>query len=195
DERWRAFESAVVSAGLTENAPLMIYGNDLPMVEQRIAVVYELWDLLSHHRRGRFDGFDGLDLLAKQTDATAALVQALTPSETPPAAPQPFALAAGGFTLRGKLHTLTARPYQMLRALLEAHHHRLTANQLREAMDIDDLAVDQPEQVVKDTASKLRKVLRKAAGMSQEEDPLPSNGRGEFLTYALKIDSHPNLSE
>jgi hypothetical protein len=68
----------------------MIYGNDLPMVEQRIAVVYELWDLLSHRRRGRFDGADGLDMLAKQADAAAQLLAGLTPSESPPtAAPQP----------------------------------------------------------------------------------------------------------
>ena len=37
-EHWRAFESAVVSAGLTENAPLT-YDNELPMAEQRMAVV------------------------------------------------------------------------------------------------------------------------------------------------------------
>src|SRR5262249_21264432 len=158
------------------------------------AVVNELWDLISHHRRGRFDDADGLDMLAKQADAAAKLLAGLTPS-----APLPIdeliALAPGGFTLRGKLHTLTGLPSQMLRALLAAHHRRLTANQLRKAMGIDDLAVDQPEQVVKDTANKLRKVLRTAAGMSQEENPLPSNGRGEFLTYALKLDSHPNLSE
>jgi hypothetical protein len=83
-KHWRAFEAAVVSARLTENAPLMSYGNE-PRVEQGIAVVNELWDLLSHRRRGRFDGADGLEMLARQADATAELVQGLTPSETPPA--------------------------------------------------------------------------------------------------------------
>jgi hypothetical protein len=69
----------------------LTYGVELPMAEQRMAVVNELWDLLSHHRRGIFDGADGLSMLAKRADATAELVQALTPSETPPAEPTPTA--------------------------------------------------------------------------------------------------------
>jgi hypothetical protein len=96
DERWGAFETAVVSAGLvsedfTPNTLLLTCDGEPPMVEQLQEVVCELWDLISHHRRGRFDGADGLDMLAKQSNATAALVQALTPSETPPAESTPTA--------------------------------------------------------------------------------------------------------
>jgi hypothetical protein len=93
-ERWSAFEAAVVGAGvvstdLTTGTLLLTYDVELPMAEQRMAVVYELWDLISHHRRGRFDGADGLEMLAKQADAAAQLMSGLTPSETPPAEATP----------------------------------------------------------------------------------------------------------
>jgi hypothetical protein len=59
-------------------------------------------------------------------------------------------------------------------------------------MKVDDEAASFPEQVIRDTAKRLRAALRKALGLpfkgkaSQKAvDPLPSKGKGEYLTYSL----------
>jgi hypothetical protein len=98
-----------------------------------------------------------------------------------------LALSPGGFTLRGKRHSLTGRPRQMLQVLLASSGHVMTANDLRQALDVDDEAVAYPEQVVLDTAKVLRRVLRQAAGL-QKANPLPSQGRGRELCYRLDLE-------
>jgi hypothetical protein len=101
-----------------------------------------------------------------------------------------LALAPGGFTLGERLHPLTGRPRQMLHVLLGSSHHTATAARLRQEMDIDEESVTFPEQVIRDTASALRRALKRAAsatGLSCPKDPLPSTGRGEELTYSLSL--------
>jgi hypothetical protein len=101
----------------------------------------------------------------------------------------PLALIAGGFAYYGRAHDLTGRPRDMLEALLEAPFRRCRASDVRKALDVDDEAVDRPEQVVKDTAKMLRNALNKAvkdAGKSCE-NPLRSLGRGKDLTYILDV--------
>jgi hypothetical protein len=98
-------------------------------------------------------------------------------------------LIPGGFAFRGKVHELSGRKLAMLRCLVASRYWRCTRNDLREAMGVDDVNVDYPEQVVADTAKGLRAVLRKVArdaGLSCE-DPLASIGKGDDLTYALKF--------
>jgi hypothetical protein len=99
-------------------------------------------------------------------------------------------LVAGGFLYHGIPHDLTGQPRQMLEALVKAApHHRLPAAALRQALGIDDEKVSFPEQAVRDTAKALRAALRaavNAAGRSCD-DPLPSVGRGEGLTYSLAM--------
>jgi hypothetical protein len=97
-------------------------------------------------------------------------------------------LAAGGFTYRGRVYDLSGRPYEMLAALLASHWHRMTTPQLVDALKATDTAT-YPEQVVKDTARKLRQALKAAvesAGLSCP-DPLPSKGEGKHLTYCLEV--------
>jgi hypothetical protein len=106
-----------------------------------------------------------------------------------PSAPEALELVAGGFIFRAKTHELSGRPRAMLAALLDTDNRRMTAEELREALAIDDDAVNFPEQVVKDTAIKLRKALKSAAlesGLSCE-NPLRSNGKGRDLTYILDM--------
>jgi hypothetical protein len=98
-------------------------------------------------------------------------------------------LAPGGFTCRSDFHELTGRPLDMLRALLSALDHRLTADQLRVGLRINDEEVEFPQQVVRDMACKLRAVLRKAweqAGVPMK-NPLPHSGSGRDLSYALQL--------
>jgi hypothetical protein len=106
-----------------------------------------------------------------------------------PSAPEALELIAGGFIFRAKTHELSGRPRAMLAALLNTDNRRMTAEELREVLAIDDDAVNFPEQVVKDTAIKLRKALKRAAlesGLSCE-NPLRSNGKGKDLTYILDM--------
>jgi hypothetical protein len=101
----------------------------------------------------------------------------------------PVELVPAGFAYRGRIHTLTGRQLAMLRALVQARHHRSGLDELRDAMGVDDEAVNYPEQVVKDTATELRKALLGAvqkAGLSCK-DPLPSIGRGKDLVYTLEL--------
>jgi hypothetical protein len=102
---------------------------------------------------------------------------------------QGLELIPGGFSYRGTAHELTGRPLKMLKALLAAKHHRLTTDQLRERMEIDDAEVCFPEQVVKDAAKELRKALKSAAALAGEsgKNHLTSTGRGADLTYILNI--------
>jgi hypothetical protein len=95
----------------------------------------------------------------------------------------------GGFAYRGRPYDLVGRPRDMLEALLNARYRRATADDLRKAMGIDDETVNDPEQVVRDTAKILRHALRKAvqdAGVDCQ-DPLRSMGKGEDLTYSLEF--------
>jgi hypothetical protein len=99
-----------------------------------------------------------------------------------------LALADGGFTLWGRFHLLAGRPLQMLKVLLESRHNAATSRTLRSKMGVDDkdIPVECPDQVVRDTATKLRKALRKAAGKGNDYDPVPNEGRGNGdLTYRL----------
>jgi hypothetical protein len=93
-------------------------------------------------------------------------------------------LIPGGFQHKGRQHNLTGRPMAMLSALLHSRHRSCTVDQLRNALGVDDEAVSHPEQVIKDTATDLRKAL-KTAGVSK--CPLPSTGRGQYLTYRLNL--------
>ena len=56
-------------------------------------------------------------------------------------------------------------------------------------MGVDDDMVDNPDQVVKDAGTALRKALVKAAkdASVQCNKPLPSVGEGERLTYMLNM--------
>jgi hypothetical protein len=98
-------------------------------------------------------------------------------------------LAPGGFLYGGQFHNLTGRPLQMLTALLDAPFGRMTADELRKVMAVDDEAVEFPEQVVKDAAKALRASLRQAAEAIGRpvDNPLPSSGRGADLTYSLNM--------
>src|SRR5262249_10767906 len=98
-------------------------------------------------------------------------------------------LADGGFALHGAFFPLTGRPLAMLRVLLKSFHRSATADHLREEMKINDQEVTYPEQVILDTASKLRAALTEAARAAglEVKNPLPSVGSGEDLTYRLGL--------
>jgi hypothetical protein len=119
----------------------------------------------------------------------AELTAAFPPAPLPPRAGGGVTLVPGGFEYGGRRHDLTGRPVAMLQALLRSHHHSLTAEQLRVQMAVDDEAVDNPDQVIRDTARKLRHALREAireAGLTCP-DPLPSTDSGARLAYRLAI--------
>jgi hypothetical protein len=99
-----------------------------------------------------------------------------------------LALIPGGFTYAGSVHNLTGRPRDMLRALLDSRHRRCTAAELREKLAVDD-DLGYPEVVVRDTAKRLRRALRKAAEQAGRpiSDPLPSHGTGKDLAYELAL--------
>jgi hypothetical protein len=111
--------------------------------------------------------------------------------EVPVACEEALTLEPGGFAYRGgRVHDLTGRPFDMLRALLESRHGRLTADQLRVALGLDDQTIEYPAQVIKDVATDLRRALRgalKEAGARHTKNPLPSIGRGDSLTYCLEM--------
>lgn len=97
-------------------------------------------------------------------------------------------IVAGGYRYGTKVRSLNGRPLAMLKALLDSDHHRLTRDQLRDKMKIDDAYVEYPWQVIKDAASALRASLRKAMGRAaKNHNPLPSEGRGDDLTYVLDL--------
>jgi hypothetical protein len=98
-------------------------------------------------------------------------------------------LVAGGFEYAGRSHTLTGRPRAMLAALLAARGWRMTALAIRDALEVSDVFVGFPEQVVRDTAYDLRRALRAACAAVGREcvNPLPSTGRGADLTYRLDM--------
>jgi len=97
-------------------------------------------------------------------------------------------LGSGGFFCGDQFIPLGGRPMKMLTVLLDAPGLSLTADALREKMRINDISVTYPEQVVIDTASELRKVLRNALGLSSKKDnPVPSKGSGDTLAYRLEI--------
>jgi hypothetical protein len=101
----------------------------------------------------------------------------------------PLAIVPGGFTLSGRRFRLSGRPWHMLRILLESRHQAAKVDDLRNRMGINDEPRDMPEQIVRDTACKLRKALRKAAKVigCAIDDPLPSIGRGQDLCYSLDL--------
>jgi hypothetical protein len=113
------------------------------------------------------------------------------PGTVPPAPPQHESLTIlpGGFRYAGRRHDLTGRPLDMLRALLESTDGSLTADELRVKMRVSDESVDYPEQVVRDTARRLRRALRRACAAAGRPcaDPLPSTGRRDDLTYRLAM--------
>jgi hypothetical protein len=111
------------------------------------------------------------------------------PAPPAPPAHQALTLVPGGYTYLGKPHNLGGRPLAMLQALLDAPDRRLTADKLRVAMRVDDESVEHPDQVIRDTATDLRRSLRnavKAAGLTCA-NPLPSSGRGCELVYWLDL--------
>jgi hypothetical protein len=126
-------------------------------------------------------------LLGPMRDEFLLALEALT-SGLPPAA-GPLELIDGGFAFRGRDFSLSGRPLAMLRELLAARHRRMTATGLASAMGVDPDAVTYPEQVVRDTAAALRCALRLAVEEADLscEDPLPSHGRGQDLTYQLSL--------
>jgi hypothetical protein len=96
----------------------------------------------------------------------------------------------GGFRYKNKNFSLTAgRLFDMLRALVESPHERLTSRELLEALKVDNESVTYPEQIIKDTAKKLRRALRQAVrkvGLKCA-DPLPHIGKGQNLAYELAM--------
>jgi hypothetical protein len=103
--------------------------------------------------------------------------------------PDGLELIPGGFAYKGRTHDLTGRPRDMLEALVESHHRRCTASELRKVIGVDDESTTYPEQVIRDTAKTLRNALKgavKAAGLSCK-NPLPSTGKGKDLTYILAL--------
>jgi hypothetical protein len=107
-----------------------------------------------------------------------------------PADKQPvLECVSAGFHYRGHFLDLCGRPLAMLCALHKARHNRLSADQLREAMKVDDEVVNDPDQVIRDTAYKLRRALREAVARAGRtcSDPLPPIGRGKDLTYKLDL--------
>jgi hypothetical protein len=55
---------------------------------------------------------------------------------------------------------------------------------------VDNEAVTFPDQVIRDTAKRLRTALRKAAedaGLPCPQDALPSTGKGGHLSYRLVL--------
>jgi hypothetical protein len=94
-----------------------------------------------------------------------------------------------GFAYKSNKYDLAGRPRQMLEALLRSPYRRLSVNELRRDLQINDESVEHPDQVIKDAATDLRKALRKAiedAGL-ECEDPLPSRGQRDLLAYLLNI--------
>ncbi len=100
-----------------------------------------------------------------------------------------LAVIPAGFTFHGKEYTLIGKPLVRLRVLLNSPHRRCSAEQLREAIGLDDAVVTYPEQVIRDTAKRLRAALVKAVSASgiSCKTPLLSKGKGEDLTYILAI--------
>jgi hypothetical protein len=98
-------------------------------------------------------------------------------------------LIPGGYSLAGRHYRLTGKAVAMLKALLEEKQHRCLASALAKELEVDPDAVTYPEQVLRDTAKKLRASLRRAAnevGLTTD-NPLPSTGRGADLAYSLAI--------
>ncbi len=102
---------------------------------------------------------------------------------------QKLHLVPGGFSIRGKVFGLTGRKRQLLESLLDSRWRRLTVHELVDKMELSTVAIDHPEQAVKDAAQDLRDELRKASRVIGEacENPLPSTGKGEDLCYCLEI--------
>ena len=100
----------------------------------------------------------------------------------------PVSLIAGGFLYGGKKTELSGRPYQMLCALLKLRFRSKSVTQLIDDMELDDDSVSFPDQVIKDSAKKLR-VLKDAAKLAGKPiaNPLPSTGKGEDLAYKLSL--------
>ncbi len=111
------------------------------------------------------------------------------PPSTPDAS-EGLVLISGGFSYGGLPYDLTGHPLHMLQALIAAHHHRCSLGQLRDALKVDDAHVEFPDQVVKDTAKKLKNALAiavKTTHPSSELNPISSTGKGADLTYKLNL--------
>jgi hypothetical protein len=107
--------------------------------------------------------------------------------KTPPL--ESFELIPAGFSYHGKVYNLSGAPLTMLRALKESRWGRLSRDQLRVALGVDNEYVGYPDAVIINTAKQLRKALRQAvkdAGLNQS-DPLPSIGKGTDLAYELRL--------
>jgi hypothetical protein len=131
---------------------------------------------------------------AEKAVASIAQPDAL-PTIPPPGGPQVggLALTAFGFSLDDVSFALSTRPRDMLKILMESKHRDATADRLRQGMRVDDEAgAIYPEQVVKDTAKRLRKALREAGRKVRGDDfpdnPLPSTGRKADLAYRLALE-------
>jgi hypothetical protein len=122
---------------------------------------------------------------ARQVEAA---VQSAGPT-APDTAGDGLELVPAGFAFKGQVYDLTGKPRDMLAALLNARHRRCTVEDLRGALDVDDEAVNYPEQVIRDTAKALRQALRRAAKAARLRctNPLPSKGKGKDLAYILAM--------
>jgi hypothetical protein len=94
-----------------------------------------------------------------------------------------------GFVYQEKTYRLTGKPLAMLRELLAANDHCLSARQLQAAVCPDEELPASAEQAVRDTVRKLRKalwiVVRNAG--QRPSNHLPSAGKGENLSYRLSL--------
>jgi hypothetical protein len=102
----------------------------------------------------------------------------------------PITLVPEGFQLLGGgVESLPGKPLAMLQAIMATRHRRMTATDILKTLWRDNF-ISNPEQAVKDTASKLRLALRDAlrrTGIAELGDPLPSTGQGADLTYQLDL--------
>jgi hypothetical protein len=85
-KRWTVLESALATAGLTENAA-WIFDDERPAAEERNTAAFALQDMLRDLRTGKYSPEGKFDhaTLVKRLTLSAELVQALTPSEPSPA--------------------------------------------------------------------------------------------------------------
>jgi hypothetical protein len=123
---------------------------------------------------------------ANETAPPPAAPPKTPPNETPAKA---IELVPGGFYYGGHFHEMNGRARDMLEALINARHQRMTADQLIKEMRIDSDAVEYPKQAVQDAATDLRKSLKAAIQQAGQkcDNPLQSSGKAQYLAYALAL--------
>jgi hypothetical protein len=147
-------------------------GNIAGTTPEKLAEMQELYEGIANHwhKQGIAEGF------AAGREAASGEWQETRKVEIIP----------GGFIYKGKPHDLSGAPLTMLRTLVESWYQRLTADHIREALELDDATVTWPQQRIIDIAKELRAALRKATGLPAA-NPLPATGKGKDLGYKLDL--------